>query len=132
MGQNCSTSRKNNQPIVGQTEAIQTKASRLSAAQRKCKQKENDRALRSSVEIDDQDAIAWCNLGAMRGDSAGQMIVAGQQYTDQQCCIKALELNNKYAIAWHNLDTVGGGSVGGQQYTQQQCYNRRDELETAA
>ena len=91
MGQNCSTCCKNNQPIVGRTNQLQ------------------------------QDAIAWCNLGAMGGDSAGEMIVAGQQCTDQQCYIKALELDNKYASAWHNLGTVGGGSVGGQQYTQQQC-----------
>jgi len=58
--------------------------------------------------------------------------VCGQQYTKQQCYIRALEIDGQYSNAWNNLGNRGGGSVGGQQYTQQQCYIKRDELRAAA
>ena len=53
--------------------------------------------------------------------------MGGQQYTQQQCRIKVLEIDNQHGDAWHSLGVEGGGSVGGQQYTKLQCYNRRDE-----
>ena len=43
--------------------------------------------------------------------------VAGQQHTQQQCCIKALELHAQNAEAWDALGDVGVGRVDGQLYT---------------
>ena len=59
---------------------------------------------------------------------AGGGTVDGQWYTEQQCFIKALELNDQHADAWYYLGYFGGGSVSGQQYTEQQCFIKTLEL----
>ena len=64
------------------------------------------------------------NLGFVGGGSVG-----GQQYSKQQCFIKAVEIDDQHAKAWRNLGYVGGGSVGGQQYTKKQCYVRALEVD---
>ena len=66
-----------------------------------------------------EQAEQFYSLGLMEGGT-----VDGQQYTQQQCCIKALELNDQDAEAWDALGNVGGGCVDGQQYTKQQCHDR--------
>ena len=80
-----------------------------------------------AVEIDDQHATAWFNLGFVGGGS-----VSGQQHTKQQCYIRALEVGDQHTYAWQNLGVVGGGNVSGRQYTQQQCLDRAAELKAAA
>merc|ERR1711865_294397 len=72
----------------------------------------------------EENAEAWYYLGHLGGGSVG-----GQQYTRQQCYIKALEVNAQHAEAWYYLGNMGGGSVGGQQYTQQQCYIKALEID---
>ena len=38
-----------------------------------------------------------------------------------ECYVKALEINPKYATAWYNLGAVcGGGTVNGKHYTRDQ------------
>jgi hypothetical protein len=67
------------------------------------------------------------------GTSGG--LVAGQQHSEAQCYINALEIENQntdvsnrntihpcLADAWVNLGTCGGGVVGGRQYSLSQCY----------
>ena len=38
----------------------------------------------------------------------------GYKYTQQQCYIKTLELNDQHFLAWDYLGYSGGGSVRGQ------------------
>merc|ERR1711865_748328 len=71
----------------------------------------------------EENAEAWYYLGHLGGGSVG-----GQQYTRQQCYIKALEVNDQHVHAWWGLACCGGGNVGGQQYTKQQCDDKYNEL----
>ena len=48
-----------------------------------------DRDTERQRQIDDQNTTAWYNLDTEEGGSVG-----GQQYTEQQCYIKALEIDN--------------------------------------
>ena len=54
--------------------------------------------------------------------------MGGQQYTHQQCYIRALEIDDQQANAWFNLGIARGGSVDGQQYTREQCCDRAAEI----
>ena len=63
---------------------------------------------------------------------ARTMLVDGQRYTEQQCYIKALELNDQHTGAWYRLGTMGGGSVDGQQYNNKQCYIKAVEIDVPA
>ena len=59
--------------------------------------------------------------------------MGGQRYTQQQCFIKALEIDDQHADAWNFLGyNCGGGIVGGQQHTRQQCHAKHYELRVAA
>merc|ERR1712166_770465 len=72
----------------------------------------------------EEKAERFFKLGRAGGGAAD-----GQQYTPEQCCIKALELDDQNTNAWLLLGNTGGGSVDGQQYTGQQCYIKALEMD---
>ena len=74
-----------------------------------------------------EQAEQFYKLGYAGGGSVG-----GQRYTEQECYIKTIEINDQHANAWDCLGYFGGGSVGGQQYTQRQCYDKANEIRAAA
>jgi len=55
--------------------------------------------------------------------------VGGQQYSEKDCYVKALELDPKSAIVWNNLGIVGGGTFGGLLYSTKDCYVKALELD---
>ena len=75
-------------------------------------------------QIEEQQAERFYSLGREYGGT-----VDGQQYTREQCYIKALELDDQHAKAWYSLGIWGGGNVGGQHYTKQQCHIQTLEIE---
>ena len=46
----------------------------------------------------------------------GRQVVTPGAAALQACYLKAVELNENYAMAWNSLGTVGGGTVKGQAY----------------
>ena len=81
-----------------------------------------------TVTVSDRLRKEWQAEQFYRIGCAGGGSVDGQRYTQQQCFIKALEIDDQHANAWYRLGLYRGGSVGGQQYTQQQCHIKALEL----
>ena len=44
----------------------------------------------------------------------------GSPTNKEQCYVKALEIDPKYALAWNNLGTINGGTVDGKRYSKDQ------------
>ena len=57
--------------------------------------------------------------------------VNGQVFSDKECHLKALELDEGLASAWHNLGVAGGGFLNGHFFNSQRCHLNalRSELE---
>ena len=93
----------------GDTDALQklrTEADRK-AAERKRKREEDASTNKT----------AWLSLGR---DGGGEF--CGGIHTEQQCYVKALEIDRQCNECWFLLGTVGGGCVGGQEQDEAQCY----------
>ena len=75
--------------------------------------------------VDDQHTWAWVALG-----DTGGGLVAGQQNSEVQCYIKALDIDNQDADSWLCLGYTGGGSVGGREYTASECESTALEIDS--
>ncbi|CAE7581579.1 unnamed protein product [Symbiodinium sp. CCMP2592] len=65
----------------------------------------------SPSPADAKEAKAFWDLGRKGGGERN-----GQSYSKKACFVKAVELDEMYALAWRNLGLVGGGTVKGQAY----------------
>ena len=77
-----------------------------------------------NVESNPNKADAWFDLGLLCGGGR----VAGISYNERDCYIKALELDDKHALAWRNLAYCDGGVVKETSYDFQKCLYRARKL----
>ncbi|CAE7655910.1 Ogt [Symbiodinium sp. CCMP2592] len=78
----------------------------------------------SPSPADVKEAEAFWNLGVKGGGERN-----GQSYSQKACFVKALELNENFALVWRNLGVVGGGTVKGRHYDAKACYRKTLEVD---
>jgi len=71
-----------------------------------------------------KDVRAWFEMGVSGGGT-----VEGTRYSEKECYIKALELDDKDAKSWYQLGSLGGGTVAGIPCSATTCFSRAKELQ---